>query len=108
MIFAPSMVAAILESRKTQTRRVAYCDRPTCTYQVGRTYSVQPGRGKPAKARLHVTGVRRERLWRITDDDVRAEGFVRRNEFADHWKQVNGSLNWDDDVWVITFELVKP
>jgi len=43
---------------------------------VGRTYAVQPGRGKKAVGRIRVTKIRRERLGDISDADCYAEGIL--------------------------------
>src|SRR5690606_26680202 len=42
---------------------------------VGRTYAVQPGRGKPAVARIRITDIRQERLQDISWNDLEAEGY---------------------------------
>lgn len=69
---------------------------------------------------LEVTGVRIERLQDITEDDARAEGWVRRPEvsddpevhrdaahdwFMDLWTDTYGRDSWDANpwVWVVSF-----
>lgn len=44
-------------------------------YEVGRTYAIQPGRGKSAVARFELIGLRVERLQEITREDAIREGF---------------------------------
>ena len=107
MIFAPPMIIAILEGHKTQTRRRITLGRP-CPYRVGSTYSVQSGRGKAGLARIRVLNVRSEPLWKLSDSDVQAEGFHNCYGFTIVWKGLHGDLNWDEEVWVIDFELVQP
>lgn len=46
-------------------------------YRLGRTYAVQPGRGKKAVGRIRITKIRRERLQEISDEDCKAEGISR-------------------------------
>lgn len=95
-------------------------------WQVGKTYAVQPGRGKAAVGRIRITAIRRERLQDITLEDVKAEGigqytFARgvlsdnppdpRWKFIKLWNEVHPKVpdNWESnpEVWVITFELVR-
>lgn len=45
-------------------------------YIIGHTYAVQPGRGKPAVARVRITAIRQERLQNISVDDAYAEGIT--------------------------------
>lgn len=54
----------------------------TFRWRVGHTYAVQPGRGKPAIARICITDIRREDVRQISEDDARAEGF---NDTGDFW-----------------------
>lgn len=100
---------AVLDGRKTQTRRivkptdiyvkhvvtgeiVAVLRNGRQTYTVGKTYSVQPGRGKKSIGRIRITGIRQEDVREISDADVVAEGFrvsespsVNRGEFLRTW-----------------------
>lgn len=145
MIFTPDHIEDILAGRKTMTRRVCKqfeslrfdpnpvwnaavrgCGR--VKWEVGKTYAVQPGRGKPAVTRIRITAIRQERLQDISPDDVWLEG-VRCD--IDHgpfdiglnvweydletyrriWDSINtrpGTL-WADNplVWVLTFEAVR-
>lgn len=48
-------------------------------WQVYNTYAVQPGRGKPAVARIRITDIRCEDVREISDPDIRAEGFLDEN-----------------------------
>ena len=93
-------------------------------WQMGRTYAVQPGRGKKSVGRIRITKIRRERLGMPTEADARAEGchavtapgtigFDRSpiGMFADLWNDIYGSGAWDrmcgDYVWVLEFECPK-
>lgn len=98
MIFQPEQAKLIRSGKKTQTRRVVTS--PTCRYQAGKSYAVQPGRGKPEICRVTVMGVRRELVSDITLKDARREGFVTRDEFFAAWP-----IDRDLEVWVISFVL---
>lgn len=60
-----------------------------CTVQPGRSYAVQPGRGKHALARIVVTDVRAELVGEITFDDARREGFRTTADFKRTWLELH-------------------
>lgn len=97
MIFRPELARLILAGKKTQTRRIIKPDEDECRYQPGRTYAVQPGRGKEEIGRIAVTAVRDELLDSITFEDAREEGFRTRAEFARYW------LHLHDSAWLDRF-----
>ena len=89
---------------------------------VGRTYAVQPGRGKPAVARIRITEIRREKLMNISHADAQAEGYegiyisdalpyADYTNFMDAWNAINRrkGTRWSDNplVWALTFEVVR-
>lgn len=88
-------------------------------WEVGRTYAICPGRGKPSVGRIRLTGIRRERLHQIDDEAAIAEGvnphnaevlgYTPRAAFEEVWKEINGAKSWNDNppVWVLTFEYVE-
>jgi len=111
-------VDKVLSGEKTQTRRIYKLNKhyPSFSndtywavfgvqgappiYEVGHTYAVQPGRGKPAVARIQITEIRREDVRCISDEDVKAEGFETTAEFLEVWTQMHdvsafGYLNCD-------------
>ena len=132
MIFTPDNCRLILDGRKTQTRRVmkpthhlmdgALCNLLYVLYAPGRTYAVQPGRGKKAVGRLRVTGVRVERLQEITEADCIAEGWTKRPDIAtdpvvhreasrdwymDLWTSIHGTGSWAANPWVAVIEFER-
>lgn len=116
MLFSPDLVEKILRGEKTQTRRRRHGENPTgqrdgwvdepCRYKAGRTYAVQPGRGKKAVARILIRSVTAQAMCDMSDDDVRAEGFRTRDEFVSKWLSMYGKGSWLDPVWRITFEVI--
>ena len=134
----------VLSGEKTQTRRQIedgnVISHPNGLIQVGNyrlgyTYAVQPGRNKPAVARIRITDFWREDVRNISPEDVRAEGFTSEVEFFLTWCRMHdksltlpiipdydtGAIVWNgmkDDLaarpskfyyaWVLTFELVTP
>ena len=92
ILFNTEIVRAILDGRKTVTRR-----------------PIKPG--PPAHCFLRVTSVRAEKLQEIDDSGVVAEGLEIGCFFGDLW---NGTIKpadrltygWDSNpwVWVIEFE----
>jgi hypothetical protein len=96
--------------------------RKTTVYQVGKTYAVQPGRGKAAVGRIEITGIKREDVRDISNEDVRAEGYKHVRDFLHVWCGMhdpsieNGT--WGETklmsrpkerytAWVIQFKLVE-
>lgn len=54
-------------------------------FKVNQSYAAQPGRGKPAQARIIVQKVRFEDVRNISQADAVAEGFRDRLEFWQTW-----------------------
>jgi hypothetical protein len=125
MIFSPENVAKIEAGEKTQTRRVR---RPYAVsgrkdgaaydvwdfnarrayvpiYEVGKSYAVQPGRGKKAVGRIRITAIRYcERAAEISEGDAVAEGFATPDEFRAVYARINGTAALDAPCWAIVFE----
>ncbi len=147
MIFKSELCDKVLSEEKTQTRRLKKANeyfsdgpfgladqvrirsessrRDTVKWEVGRTYAVQPGRGKKAVGRFKLLEIREERLQSISDDDCYAEGVDAnrisvqyatfqtegpRSEFRAIWDSINKKLGtrWVDNptVWALTFQSI--
>lgn len=107
MIFRPELVEAIRAGRKTETRRPVKPDQP-CRYVVGRTYAVQPGRGKRGVCRIRVIDVRRERVDQIDGPAAHREGFDSRIAFLDYWRGLYGDdADLSQPVWAVRFAPVS-
>lgn len=131
MIFSPDMLQAVLEGRKTQTRRPwKYGDQYETNWDYGnlaspenavyavwrskrrkwslnKAYAVQPRQGAKGGAHIRLVAIRKERISDITDEDARAEGFADREGFFAKWRELYGdNADMTAWVWVLTFELV--
>ncbi|MBZ0291403.1 MAG: ASCH domain-containing protein [Anaerolineae bacterium] len=129
MIFTPEHCELILSGCKTQTRRVVkggeiLLEVSNChmvyiknriKWEVGKTYALQPGRGKKAVGRIRITDIRKEPLQELSTEDAIAEGVVLKDyvgprlRYSNLWDSINTrkGIRWNDnpDVWVITFEM---
>jgi len=82
MVFRSDLAEKVLAGEKTVTRRLCSENprspwwRDRCALRPGRTFAVQPGRGKPAIAHAQAIAVDREPLGRLSDDEARREGFA--------------------------------
>jgi hypothetical protein len=76
-------------------------------YRVGKTYAVQPARGKPAVARIRLLRIERKKVSNTETGEAKAEGFASREAFFETWQTIHGADKLDADVWMPTFELVK-
>lgn len=77
-------------------------------FEIGKSYAVQPNRGKTAVARILLTGLRKERVGAITERDAQAEGFASRAEFIETWKTIHGrEANLSREIWVLEFKLLR-
>jgi len=116
VIFSPDLCELILSGAKTVTRRPVKVDSYDtlqfplpCRYVVGRTYAVQPGRGKKAVGRIRVVSVDREPLTLVRHGNEWArEGFASVNDFYRRWTDLYGLVPAMQPVWRIEFELVLP
>ena len=102
LLFKPEHVGLILSGRKTQTRRVWKKSRA----RVGAVHKAKTALFSPDHfALIRITGLRRERLGDITQEDVRREGYDTLEEFKAVWVRINGSWDPELEVYVVSFEL---
>lgn len=117
MIFAHTL-EKVLCGQKQQTRRLIKSGEKfeknryiiktnqRILYEVGKTYAVQPNRGKKSVARILITGIRQESVASITHTDAIAEGFRSREDFLNTWRAIHGQdADLSREVWVFEFEL---
>ncbi|MCA9914379.1 MAG: hypothetical protein KC496_13585 [Anaerolineae bacterium] len=121
MIFQHTL-AQVLQQQKTQTRRIIHphetairgkynriesvLSNDRVKWQVGKTYAVQPGRGKSQVARICIEKINSEQITRISTKDAIAEGFESRHAFLETWQAIHGADAMNVRVWVLTFRVV--
>lgn len=115
VIFRPELAEAVMEGRKTVTRR-AVSGNPRSPYHASRvtallrrSVAVQPGRGKPAIGRVRVTRVTWEEFEpaHVRHPEAAREGFPTVAAFRETWKALHGSLR-PVGVWRIELGDPKP
>jgi hypothetical protein len=138
MLFTPENAKKVMAGQKTQTRRpcqdgdkgisleinglyFAVENNLRKKWQVGKTYAIQPGRGKLSIGRVLLKSIKRERVNEISADDAFYEG-VRMptlpNEtpgkfvsaFRDLWDSIySGGMAFETGpmVWVLEFEVAQ-
>ena len=78
-------------------------------YEVGRTYAVQPGRGKRSLGRIRLRGIRREeRAGNIAQGDARAEGFATPDDFRSVWANLYNRDGLERPCYALQIEKVNP
>jgi len=139
MIFSNGLDDKVRDGTKTQTRRLVksgdsyvagYFDgviyrverNGKRKWRTGRTYAIQPKRGKKGNGRFRITNIRIEPLQAITEADAIAEG-VRKlyrcpqwlpgeaiKSFIELWDSIHKKpgTRWEDnpEVWVLEIEYV--
>lgn len=109
MIFSPALAQAVLEGRKTVTRRLTK-GKP-CFYRVGQDYAVMPGRGKKQLGRIRISGIVEYGSFDTSfewwsDEEANWEGFENIEELEAYWDELHGPGYRDEPVYRIEFELV--
>jgi len=75
-------------------------------YRVGKTYAVQPARGKPAVARIRLLAIDAKTPAQVTHAEAHAEGFASREAFFETWHKIHGD-KLHAPIWLLTFALVE-
>jgi hypothetical protein len=103
LLFKPEHVQPILNGIKTQTRRVWKKPR----VKVGGIYKAKTKLfSKDYFTMLKVTGLRKERLGDISEEDAWAEGGYTVEEFRKVWERINGRWDPEQEIWVVEFEVM--
>ncbi|WP_456365732.1 ASCH domain-containing protein [Thermococcus sp.] len=97
-----SYKARILRGKKTTTIRYGdYEARPG-----GEVYLVVTP-SDTAVAKLRITGVEKRKVKELTNEDARRDGFSDVRELLGELNKIYGELYGDDDVTIISFEVIK-
>lgn len=100
MLFKRSLLALIIQGRKTQTRRLhKHQLKEGCIYPITDQWFAKP------KAHIKILKVYQQRLGDITETEARKEGFNSIEEFKQAWTQINGSWQPETTVTVYEFQL---
>jgi hypothetical protein len=107
MFFKPEHVQPILAGLKTQTRRkINRTGR--CPYKEGNVYQARLNYKDKPFARLLITGVRRERLADMTEEDCILEGYGGKDGYRRIYEKIYGRFDENEMLWVIDFETIEP
>ena len=101
LLFKPEHVVPILSGAKTQTRRVG-----ARRWREGAEHDARLNFTTPPFARLRITSVRRQAVYRISTADAVAEGYPNRQAFFAAWDRVTGEPR-TTRVWVVSFVVVR-
>jgi hypothetical protein len=110
MIFKRELAEKVVAGEKTVTRRACSENprspwwRERCTYQPGKVFTVNPGRGVARIGEARVVKCERMRLGYLTDAEARAEGVENATVFREVFEAINGSYDPDLMVWRVEFE----
>ena len=100
LIFKKKHIEQILEGTKTQTRR-----RHRRPLKAGRIYDVKRDWYHSTGHKILITNVYRQRLGDLTPEEALKEGGYTVDEFIEKWKEINGSWEPDEVVWVYEFKI---
>ncbi len=87
MLFKKHLLAKVMDGTKTQTRRIH-----KRTLKVGRTYGVTCRRYQKSQGHIKILRASPQRLFNVTEEEAKAEGFNNLAEFLEAWIKINGYL----------------
>jgi hypothetical protein len=104
ILFRPEHVPVILAGRKTQTRRLG-----KKRWNVGAVHQARTRLFGEPFALLVIRAVRQERLWSVSDEDVKREGYDTKRDYLDAFARIHrtGKKIADRLVWVVDFTRVR-
>lgn len=79
-------------------------------YELDRFYHAITMPEWASRCKIRITGIRAEQLFKISDEDIKKEGFKSLSDFAKNWSNIHSNKElFSTDrmwVWVYTFEAV--
>ena len=100
-IFKQKHLDAILQGRKTQTRRTHKFE-----WKVGKTYGIRARWFAKSVGRILITRKFKQKLGDISLADIRKEGYSDIGEFKVAWEEIYGQGSWNPEVIVTVYEFV--
>lgn len=120
--FRRPLIELVKRGIKTQTRRVMHPGDELITlpngalqvkshgrvkWQTGKKYAIVPGRGLSGEGFITLSNIRAEAPSAISAADAEAEGFPHPAVFLWTWANINPDHDFDQPVWVLTFEIAS-
>jgi hypothetical protein len=111
MIFQHTGQKVLTEDKWLTSRLCQFDERGfllPCRYKAGKTYAVQPGRGKAAVGRILIKKIEyREQAKTISEPEALAEGFDSVTAYYSAFEKAHGKAALLQPVWRIWFNLVR-
>jgi len=101
LLFKKQFISKIREGEKTQTRRLK---KPNI--KIGKTYSLRSSYRSVLPENILITDIFQQYLGEISQEDVSKEGFDSLNMFINIWREIYGSFNPEELIWVVEFQYV--
>lgn len=101
LLFKKQFLSKIRENKKTQTRRLK---QPRI--KIGKTYHLRSSYQKVLPEKILITDIFQQFLGEINLEDIHKEGFESHNEFIKAWREIYGSYNPEELIWVVEFQYV--
>jgi len=101
LLFKKQFLQQIIKGTKTQTRRLK---KPQLT--IGKTYPLRKNYQTNLPHSIKIIDIYPQILGEITDEDLQREGFEDNDAFKDMWREIYGSYDPAEYIWVIEFEYI--
>lgn len=95
----------ILSGEKTVTRRLRKDNRrPAVPDHI---HKIKTDRTKQTHGYIYIESCEKGFFGELTEYDALLEGFKSKEEYKDYFQRVNGSVDDDLPIWIITFKLIN-